>query len=323
MSHTQPLFDLSLDAADLMRRHPPRWTYRNKILVQQQSCPDGATFGGTIRVCRWPSSYIRAVRLLERSQIEKISGPFAYEDPPGPERSWYPNFADPDLFCFGLGPLLAQDELQVAEHPSLAAVRAELLARGLSTFTIDPTDRLPTPFTLEGVERRVAIDVMPSDARPLGLYGNTFSRAPEREVLAATRRLDPPSISDIFAMAAPVGGSGPYTSMQIDWILTAAYTTFAAVVARSEGAPVRLHTGFWGCGAFGGNRALMALLQLIAAGSAGVHRVCFHSFSGGDTSALDEAISLMSRLAPAGDDPSAWVVAVHKLGLCWGVSDGN
>jgi Poly (ADP-ribose) glycohydrolase (PARG) len=39
---------------------------------------------------------------------------------------------------------------------------------------------------------------------------------------------------------------------------------------------VAVHTGYWGCGAFGGNRVLMALLQVLAAGSAGLDQLVFH-----------------------------------------------
>ncbi len=38
-----------------------------------------------------------------------------------------------------------------------------------------------------------------------------------------------------------------------------------------------IHTGFWGCGAFGGNRVLMTTLQILAAEMAGLERVVFHT----------------------------------------------
>ncbi len=39
------------------------------------------------------------------------------------------------------------------------------------------------------------------------------------------------------------------------------------------GAQPLIHTGFWGCGAFGGNRTLMVILQALAADLAGVETV--------------------------------------------------
>lgn len=47
-----------------------------------------------------------------------------------------------------------------------------------------------------------------------------------------------------------------------------------------------IHTGWWGCGAFGGNRRLMAILQFAAAQLAGVDAVVFHR---GSDDAADEA----------------------------------
>lgn len=39
----------------------------------------------------------------------------------------YVNFADPNMFVAYAGPLFAQDEIQVMEHPTLASVREYLL----------------------------------------------------------------------------------------------------------------------------------------------------------------------------------------------------
>ena len=48
---------------------------------------------------------------------------------------WHVNFADPRLFtAYGSG-LLAQDEMQVAEHPALGALREALSARRWPTLT--------------------------------------------------------------------------------------------------------------------------------------------------------------------------------------------
>ena len=325
----RPLDEAAWSAAALTARHEIAWEHPNKIAVHEIACPKGARMGGEIRVRRWPTTGPRTIRVPDPSHVSTIDGPFRYDDsptaPPAPtDRAvWYPNFADYDLFGYWDGPLLAQDELQVAEHPILAAVRAAMLDEGPSTRTVD-TDFNPTPITIEGAERRCAIDVMPHPDRPAGLYGNRFARASVDAVRAATVRIDPPTLTNIVAMAAPVGGRGAYTTAQIDWILTAAHTAFAATVAASGGRPVRLHAGFWGCGAFGGNRVLMALLQLVAAASAGIEDIVFHTFTSGDRDDLREARRQVAVLAErAGDDPSAWVVAVGGLGLVWGVSDGN
>ncbi len=55
---------------------------------------------------------------------------------------WHVNFADPRLFtAYGLG-LFAQDEMQVAEHPALGALREALHARRRSgTLPAKPARR--------------------------------------------------------------------------------------------------------------------------------------------------------------------------------------
>jgi hypothetical protein len=94
-----------------------------------------------------------------------------------------------------------------------------------------------------------------------GLYGNAFARANPDAERRATTRIDPPTITHVIAMAAPSGGRGRYRVDEIEHVLVTAFTAFRAAAlesARSRGAgsPVVVHTGFWGCGAFGGHRVL-------------------------------------------------------------------
>ena len=82
-----------------------------------------------------------------------------------------------------------------------------------------------------------------------------------------------------------------------------------------------VHTGFWGCGAFGGNRILMTALQTAAAGMAGVDRTVFHTGDPSGDGVLGEAKRLL------GPGPAMAVGElirrVHAAGLEWGTSDGN
>jgi hypothetical protein len=127
-------------------------------------------------------------------------------------------------------------------------------------------------------------------------------------------------------MEAPSYGSGTYTLAQIDYVVRTAYTGFRAAKMESAEANTVIHTGFWGCGAYGGNRVLMALLQCLAARLAEVHRLVFHTFDPAGT----EAFGIALRLLEMDMCPEGAVVAVpavldkiHALGLRWGTSDGN
>ena len=86
-----------------------------------------------------------------------------------------------------------------------------------------------------------------------------------------------------------------------------------------------VHSGFWGCGAFGGNRILMAMLQILAAGMAGVDRLVFHTFDAQGTKALAEARRRID--AEFADDATLdtrhLINAIFAMGFEWGVSDGN
>ena len=71
-------------------------------------------------------------------------------------------------------------------------------------------------------------------------------------------------------------------ALWFDLVLTTAYTAFCAARSETEGAlggggRTVVHTGFWGCGAFGGNRVLMVSLQVVAAVMAGLDGLVLHT----------------------------------------------
>jgi hypothetical protein len=129
----------------------------------------------------------------------------------------------------------------------------------------------------------------------------------------------PPTRSNLIAIAAPAHGDGEYTRDDLVQVLVTAYTGFAAAVAESErlwpGVPVEVRTGFWGCGAFGGNRHVMTILQLAAARLAGVARLKFYAFDETGMRIFDEACAVK-----VGDDP---IAAVLERRYRWGIGDGN
>ncbi len=87
------------------------------------------------------------------------------------------------------------------------------------------------------------------------------------------------------------------------------------IISPWPGVPVEVRTGFWGCGAFGGNRHVMTILQLAAARLAGVSRVRFYAFDDAGIATFEQA-----RAVKLGADP---IEAVLERGYRWGVSDGN
>jgi hypothetical protein len=323
-----PSARLSLATDELMRRHPPRWENANKRVVFGISTPAGAVHRGTVQVTRWDAMPLptevdpgRAAALL---QVEP--GFFDYAPSVPPLVPWYVNFADPHVFAFYGGSLFAQDEMQCAEHPVLGAVRHALEAEGIPPLTVERGKA--TPVLVMGAERRCVVATNPDAGagRPHGLYGNAFSRASVEAIRKATRALDPPTVSNILAIAALGGGLGPYSRVQIGHTLVTAFSGFRAAVLESRrldlAAEVAIHTGWWGCGAFGGNRPLMVVLQLLAAQMAGVKALVFHTGSPGPQHTLDEARAELGRLEAETSVGRVIDVLVAR-GFEWGESDGN
>ena len=334
MTVPQPLERQQFQAAELMADHPPIWSNRNKQIVFEIACPPGSTHTGLLDYSRW-----RAMPLplhmnpaVSNERVLARSGYYDYapvlEAPHVVE--WYVNFADPHLFVAYGSSLFAQDEAQVAEHPALGALKEALTERGLTALTVELDE--PTPVLVMGAERRCSVATGPTDVdgRPEGLYGNAFGRAEEDAIRRATSPIDPPTITNILAMAAPSGGYGRYTAREIELVLTTAYTGFQAAILESElnGAEpnaVVLHTGFWGCGAYGGNRVLMAMLQILAAEMAGLERVVFHTGSGSGAEDLEAARSQCAQvlLGEPRVETNRVIERIAALGFEWGISDGN
>ena len=306
-----------LDAAWLMREHPPHFGLdRKRMVVERITAP----IDGTLRVSRWRGSLPASAEPAGDPQVELVEEHFAYPPDEPDTLRWHLNFAHSELFIAYGSSLLAQDELQVLEHPVLGALREALVAREVGGQEgVAPRTRehgRPTPVLVRGALRSLALDTRG------GLYGNAFARADPGRILAATTYLDPPTVSNILAMEAPPGGIGPYDRETIADILLTACTGFVACKAESAPAGAIVHTGAWGTGAYGGDPVLMALLQLCAARLAGIDRLVFHTLSG--ARAFHQARQRLDELPwESNVTIDAFTDAVHGIGFVWGVSDNN
>ena len=330
----EPLDRLSASAQELMAAHPPRWQDGNKRIAFAISSPAGSVHRGQVEYSRWaampPPSSIDVASAAAR--LRHYPGFYEYGAPASGAVDWYVNFADPRLFGFFEGGLFAQDEMQVTEHPALGALRDALLARDMKALTVE--NGKPTPVVVMGVERRCRVATNPdaTAGRPHGLYGNEFARATEAAVRRATERLDPPTLTNVIAIAAPHGRPGAYTKCDLEQVLLTAHSGFRAAVLESKrisasgpSPTVVVHTGWWGCGAFGGNRVLMAVLQLIAAETAGVDQLAFHSAAPPDEASLNEAVGVLRDLAGSSREIPT-VALIEQLAarrFPWGVGNGT
>lgn len=324
----------TFNAQNLIESHPPKLHNNNKKIVYQIACPPGFVHNGELVFSRWRAMSLSQVSLLPNYEtaFEEQKGHFQYEpsNHNNNQVEWYLNFAHSDLFCAYGGGLFAQDEMQVAEHPALGSLREALLSAKIELLTVENGE--PTPVLIRDVERRCAIatDVNAEQERPFGLYGNNFARATANAIKLATKPIDPPTITNIIAMEAPAGGYGFYTYEDIEYVLTTAFTGFSAARIEShlerEEPIVIIHTGFWGCGAYGGNRVLMALLQLLAARLARIDRLVFHTGDTTGSQALANAKQILDRDLAIGDSSiqvSDLLTKIQAMKFQWGVSDGN
>jgi hypothetical protein len=330
----QPIGRHRFVAQELVEQHPPRWRDRNKTIVYEIACPPGSTHPGQLEYSRWAAMPLPGSVDPGSAAARAVSRPGFFDYVPEADRpeavEWHVNFADPRLFVAYASGLFAQDEMQVSEHPSLGSLKEALDAGGIGAVTEESGG--PTPVLVTGVARRcrVATDPDASEGRPYGLYGNAFARGSEEAIRRATTRIDPPTTTHLIAMAAPSYGRGAYRADEIERILVTAYTAFRAAVLESDrslgpGRPVVVHTGFWGCGAFGGNRILMTALQTAAAGLAGVDRTVFHTGDPSGDGVLGEAKRLLGSGGAGGPalPVGELIRRVHVAGLEWGTSDGN
>jgi hypothetical protein len=317
------------DADELISGCKPRFFHPNKTLLYELAFSKGKQSDGRIGYSRWTPRALPEKFPARKAplSISRKSGFFDYAPSGQTDFSeWHLNFANYDAYSTWAASLFAQDEMQVAEHPGLMALRMAATKQGLSMLCVE--DGEPTPILVTGVERRLSIDTSPNADRPHGLYGNQFKRAWPEQVEAATTVFDAPLKSNLIAIEAPSEGAGSYSEEEIIFILRTAYAGFAA--ARDESLATLgamefcIHTGFWGCGAYGGNRVLMSLLQMIAADMAGASQIVFHVGDKTGDAPFDEAFEAYRLFR---NDPTMTTDGMIKVladrHYSWGESDGN
>jgi len=325
-----PIVQRTYAADEIVTSNPPIWS-PVKQLVFNISTPAGTKHRGELQFTRWyvedlPESIPSGTDLTITGKENVYDYvPLSHDEA---VMAWHVNFSDPELFVAYGSPLMAQDEIQVAEHPVLGALREKLLTDPFESITRTVEAGEPSPITIANIERRCVImtDTDPDRGRPNGLYGNKFAEAGPQVIRDAVIPLEPPTLSHLIAMTAPYDGFGVYERAEIEYILQTAYTGFNAARAetlrlKGSDSQVRIHTGFWGCGAFGGNRLLMLLLQIYAAKLAKINSLVIHTVDQAGSEWLEETQTrITGHLESAPEEYIQWILS---LNLRWGESDGN
>lgn len=306
----------------LVKDFPPVLQDKNKRYLFGLTAGVSEAVAGEVKFYAWKQveDWEAAAMPRRHSMTSRIQqGPFDYAAS-STAMTWHVNFADRKLFHYYGGPLFAQDELQVAEHPALASLLEALLCktgRAPHTSRVKGGQQHARPCLITGVPRVCQVD---------GLYGNEFAGASREELRAATSVFGAKGVrsSNIIAMEAVQGGKGAYTLGQIGSLLAAAFTAFAAAKALTrKGASCKIHTGLWGAGAYGNNKQLVTIVQLAAAQLAGVDSLTLHGITAADCSELAQGVATFRAMLPQVADAASVVQALHARRFRWGVSNGT
>lgn len=320
----------TFDARALAMRFPPVLRVPNKQALYRAVCSEPDHHEGDVIVTRW-----RAPPFADLAVPGTWSGTVAarstwYEYPTDDaSEHWHLNFASRSVFLAYGAAAFAQDEIQVAEHPILASIREAFLGEGHALCTSDES-RVPTPVLFQNVQRLAAIatDRDFDAAWSAGLYGRRFVEAPAEVVVDAVTRIRPASRSNIVAIEAPANGRGCYELREIEYALVAISSAFQAVRACSPARAI-LHTGFWGCGAYGGDRILMTLVQLAAARVAGLDGIVVHARDRSGVDDVERAVTALATIVEVLDPHHEGIPlrdladTLANMGFVWGDGDGN
>lgn len=231
------------------------------------------------------------LKLKQRQvKVEQIQSRFTYPAPSSPNEVFEVtlNFADhAGLFFYWSTDLFAQDEIQALEFP--LSFHLMTYAENIKSSAIRFDQNKVQVALVRNIPRFGSIDTD-------GIYGNAFSEADTEQVLRQTTRIDKPSRYNLLAMAAyaadPENDGKPYDTESVKKLFEMAYTGFSAAKQQADVRHTRklvINTGNWGCGAFGNDPLLIAVLQILAAEMVGASQLNYHIMQENLNGLLDKA----------------------------------
>ena len=309
----------------LIKDYLPEYVSRRKKSIFEVASEKHKTDDGEISITHVMTNQTEiASAVLETMSFKLVidEGFYDYTKAREGEDTWFVNFADPTLFVAYDSDLFAQDEIQTLEMPLLASCCLFLDQRQADHTTKTVTDfGEPTPYLFGNVPYWISVNTRPimKDGTTSNIYGDEFMYATEEELATGIKVFEGNVRVNVLAIAAPRCRSGQrYNTAELAQIIKTLLCSYSAVRDQAEGKVV-IHTGNWGCGAFGGNKELMYLAQMYAASVCGIDELVLH--------AVDEVILEDAGKAFENMDSKMKIADVigylHSRKYEWGESDGN
>jgi len=273
----------SVEVQNLINNFPPNFENERKRKYFIKALAAHKNTSGSINISRWcieQNLKLQIEIVKNKMEISTEQNFFDYKDcSTNSKKVWYMNYADSNLFGYYGSDLFAQDEIQTLEHPLLGSIVEYLdksKIKNLCSKTVQ--ENIPTPYVFENVPYWIEVNTAPTltNGKKANLYGRNFSDLPEDVVDCGIKIVQGEKQNNIIAMAAPSNGKGLYTKLELENLLETVLAAFTGAVDKSKEKECVIHTGSWGCGAFGNNKELMYLSQMIGASSAGCKKLLFH-----------------------------------------------
>jgi hypothetical protein len=331
---SKPLFECAITYEDLLQ-YQLHYENPHKRELYKKAFSEWADQKGSLKITRTSFDFSGSDTTTSREKTLTIRREDKfYEYLPTQKNicSWYVNFADSDLFAYYGTNCFAQDEIQTLEMPLLAHIREYLLSglfpNGVNRRYFQPytceDENTPTPFLIQSVPQWLTVKTSFEDdfGQEISLYGKNFIHSTWQQISKGINVINEPHYNNIIAMSAPPCGHGEYSQLEIEHIVKAVLCAFEEAVNMTktigQDSFVTIHTGNWGCGAFGGKKECMYLSQLIGAKLTGVDEIVFHTI---DEVILQNAIRKFSEISDMTYEFAVAFLCSQKY--FWEITDGN
>jgi len=131
---------------------------------------------------------------------------------------------------------------------------------------------------------------------------------------------------NLICVSALQPNHGTYTRDQIVYLFCCAYTAFHSAYLEASNAGyhrLAINTGNWGCGAFGGNLELTAIIQILTANAAKIDILRYHPFDENGTNALMVGNEIATRLIKKDFTTDQLIDSLFDMGYTWGTSNNT